>query len=232
LNRCTDYVGHYKVDAEQFNYFDNLDKTERAYEILFRKFIRRLSGKPKRVLDIGSGSGWTRELAHEQLFFVDLSQRNLSTLKPGSSGAVLADACCLPFKTASMNLVIASEIMEHLNSPDDAAKEILRVIEKGGRAIVSTPYKEKLRYTLCIHCNQVTPMNAHLHSFDKETLSSFFPDVKKRYFLFGSKILILLRVPRLLYNLPRFIWRFIDYPLIKLVDKAQHIIVVLEKQRF
>jgi SAM-dependent methyltransferase len=229
MNRCSDYVSHYKADAEQFDYFHNPDSTDEAYEILFRKFIGKLAGKPKKVLDVGSGSGWTRDLAPEQLFFVDLSQKNLLTLKPGSSGAVLADACHLPFKTGSLDLIIASEIMEHLNSPGDAAKEILRVLEKGGKAIVSTPYKEKLRYTLCIHCNQVTPMNAHLHSFDKEALLAFFPGVKKRYFLFGSKVLILLRAPRLFDRLPLLIWKLLDYPLLKLIDKAQHIVVVLEK---
>lgn len=202
MNRCTDYVSHYKADAEQFDYFHNPDATDRAYEIIFRKFIKKLAGKPRKVLDVGSGSGWTRDIAHEQLFFVDLSHKNLSILKSGSSGAVLADACYLPFKTGSLDLVIASEIMEHLNSPDYAAKEILRILENGGKAIVSTPYEEKLRYTLCVHCNQVTPMNAHLQSFNEEALLSLFPDVKKRYFLCGSKLLILLRVPRLFYKLP------------------------------
>lgn len=229
MNRCTDYLSHYKADAEEFDYFHNPDKADRAYETLFRKFIKKLAGKPTRVLDIGCGSGWTRDLNHEELFFVDLSLRNLLILKPGSSGTVVADACYLPFKTGSMDLVIASEIMEHLNSPDYAAKEILRVLENGGKAIVSTPYKEKLRYTLCIHCNHVTPMNAHLHSFDKDALLSFFPDVKKRHLLFGSKVLVLLRAPRLFYRLPLLIWKLFDYPLTKIVDKAQHIIVVLKK---
>jgi ubiquinone/menaquinone biosynthesis C-methylase UbiE len=181
------------------------------------------------VLDVGSGGGWTRELPHDHIFFVDLSHKNLLTLKPGSSGAILADACYLPFKTESLNLVIASEILEHLNSPETAADEILRVLRKGGKAIVSTPYKEKLRYALCIHCNQVTPINAHLRSFDKEALSSLFSNAKKKTYLFGSKILVLLRVPRLFYRLPFRMWRSIDYLLIKFSDKAQHVIVVLEK---
>ena len=229
MNRCTDYISHYKADAEQFDYFHNSDTTDHAYEVLFREFIRRLAGKPAKVLDVGSGGGWTRELPHDHIFFVDLSHKNLLTLKPGSSGAILADACYLPFKTESLNLVIASEILEHLNSPETAADEILRVLRKGGKAIVSTPYKEKLRYALCIHCNQVTPINAHLRSFDKEALSSLFSNAKKKTYLFGSKILVLLRVPRLFYRLPFRMWRSIDYLLIKFSDKAQHVIVVLEK---
>ena len=142
---------------------------------------------------------------------------------------ILADACHLPFRTESMNLIIASEIIEHLNSPASAAEEIWRVLEKGGKAIVSTPYKEKIRYALCVHCNQVTPMNAHLHSFDREKLTLLFPTARKRSYLFGSKLLVLFRAPRLFYKLPLLFWKLLDYPLIKLLDKAQHIIIVLEK---
>lgn len=229
MNRCADYISHYKADAEQFDYFNNPDRTDRAYEVLFRKFIRRLAGKPARMLDVGSGSGWTRDIPHDQVFFVDLSNKNLLALNSGSSGAVLADACCLPFKTKSLDFVVASEIMEHLNSPKTAADEILRVLEKGGKAIVSTPYKEKLRYALCIHCNKVTPMNAHLHSFDRENLSSLFPDVQKRTYLFGSKALVLLRMPRLFCGLPLWMWRLIDCLMVRFSDRAQHLIVVLEK---
>jgi ubiquinone/menaquinone biosynthesis C-methylase UbiE len=229
VNRCADYVAHYEADAEHFDYFNNPDETVHVYEILFRKFLKKLVGKPKTLLDLGSGSGWTRELPHQSIFFVDLSRKNLLALKVNSTGAILADACSLPFKTESLSVVIASEILEHLNSPESAAKEIVRVLEKGGKAIVSTPYKEKIRYALCIHCNQVTPMNAHLHSFDSNSLLSLFTAAKKKRFLFGSKLLVLLRAPRLFYRLPLMIWRLIDAPLTKLLDKAQHIVVVLEK---
>lgn len=230
MSHCTDYVSHYKADAELFDYFNNPDESNRAYEILFRKFVGRLAGKPTKLLDVGSGSGWTRRVPHDQIFFVDLSQKNLLTLKPNSSGAVLADACYLPFKTESVKLLIATEIMEHLNTPESAAREFLRVLEAGGKAIVSTPYKEKIRYALCIHCNRITPMNAHLHSFDKNTLLSLFPGVKKKCHLFGSKLLFVLRAPKLFRRLPLFAWRLIDFPLIRLSDKAQHMIVVLEKR--
>ena len=229
MNRCADYIAHYEADAEHFDYFNNPDETVHYYEILFRKFIRRVAGRSIAVLDIGSGSGWTKELTHEQIFFVDLARKNLLALKPNSTGAVLADACYLPFKTGSVESVIASEIVEHINYPESAAREILRVLRKGGKAIVSTPYKERIRYALCIHCNQVTPMNAHLHSFDKASLLSLFPNTRRKSYLFGSKVLVILRSTRLFYRLPIFFWRLVDRPLTSLLDKAQHIVIVVEK---
>ncbi|MFZ1082579.1 MAG: methyltransferase domain-containing protein [Candidatus Kryptoniota bacterium] len=229
MNYCTDYIDHYRIDAEEFDYFNNPSATERAYEKLFRKFISKLAGKQKNIVDIGSGGGWTFQIPHEQMFFVDLSAKNLDALKSASSVPILADAHCLPFKTGSLDFVIASEILEHLNHPEDAAAEIHRVLKRGGKSIISTPYKEKIRYALCIHCNRVTPMNAHLRSFDRKSLLSLFPSEKKNSYLFGSNILAILRVAKLFNKLPLWIWRLIDNPLIKLTDKAQHIVVVLEK---
>ena len=229
MNRCTDYINHYKIDSDEFDYFNNPSATDRAYEKLFRKFISKLAGKQKSALDIGSGGGWTFQIPHEKIFFVDLSVKNLNALKSASSVPVLADAQRLPFKTGSLGFVIASEILEHLNHPEDAAAEIHRVLKKGGKSIISTPYKEKIRYTLCIHCNQVPPMNAHLHSFDRQGLLSLFLSGEKSSYLFGSKLLAILGAARVFSKLPLWTWRFMDYPLIKLTDKAQHIVVVVQK---
>ena len=230
MNRCENHVEHYRNDAEEFDYFTNQDPTDKAYEKLFRKFLLHLTGKPRKVLDIGSGSGWTSFIPHDEILFVDLSAKNLRILKSDSSTPVLADAQHLPFKDGSQEFVIASEIMEHLNDPEMAAREIWRVLKPGGSAIISTPYKEKLRYTLCIHCNRVTPWNAHLHSFDKEGLLSLFPErSRKKAYIFGSKLLVLGRAPRLFMNLPLWLWRAFDLTLVKLTDKAQHLVILIQK---
>lgn len=200
-----------------------------AYEDLFHRFVVHLAGKQQTILDIGSGSGWSAAIPHDRICFVDLSQKNLSGLKSVSSFPVMADAAHLPFKDNSYEFIIASEILEHLNDPRAAAEEIWRILKPGGKAIVSTPYKEKIKYSLCIHCNKVTPMNAHLHSFDRSLLGSLFSSGQNRVYLFGSKLLVLMRIPRLLKSLPGWFWRILDYPLIRLTDKAQHIILIVQK---
>lgn len=230
MNSCSDYIDHYRKDAERFDYFAGQNSTNAAYEKLFRKFILRFAGSHDTVVDIGSGGGWASSIPHERIFFIDLSMKNLSSLKSGSSGPVMADAHILPFKDESVELLIASEIVEHLNDPELAAKEMWRVLKPGGRIIVSTPYKERIRYTLCIHCNEPTPWNAHLHSFDREKLFSFFPkNAHRRAYRFGSKILVVARAPRIFGRLPLWLWRFFDRPIVGLTDKAQHVVAVIEK---
>jgi SAM-dependent methyltransferase len=230
VTRCSNYVEHYRADAEHFDYFVNRDPADSAYERLFHKFVQILSGRPRNIVDIGSGGGWTATIPHENIFFVDLSKTNLAALKSERSGPVFADAHRLPFKNDSLDFVIASEIIEHLNDPAAAASEIWRVLKPGGRAVVSTPYKERIKYTLCVHCNKPTPWNAHLHSFDRAALLSLFPSqAKRRSYLFGSKILSIMRMPIVFRNLPLPVWRAFDSVLTRLVDKAQHVIVVIEK---
>ncbi len=62
MNRCKDYISHYEIDAEEFDYFENPSSADRAYEKLFRKFISKLAGGQKDIVDIGSGGGWTSQI--------------------------------------------------------------------------------------------------------------------------------------------------------------------------
>ena len=82
--------------------------------------------------------------------------------------AIAADSFHLPFTDGSFDCVIASEIIEHIVDPAKFIKELFRVVKKGGQLIITTPYKEKIIYYLCIHCNNKTPAHAHIHSFDEK----------------------------------------------------------------
>jgi SAM-dependent methyltransferase len=220
--RYRDYIEHYRMDGEVFDF-------EEEMEAPHRETIRRLKQsivsavqpiKGEHVLDVGCGSGWfLRELASsgfDTLYGVDISRRQyLKGKKKGKAQGtfVEGDAYDLPFGSESMNLVLMTEILEHLEEPRRAVNEAARVLKKGGRLLVTVPWKERIRYTLCIHCNRKTPVNAHLHSFDpafiEESLSSAGLQVVRVDSLL-SKALILLRVHMLLAFLPGAIWRMVD----------------------
>jgi SAM-dependent methyltransferase len=57
---------------------------------------------------------------------------------------VVADAACLPVASASVDAVLATELMEHLPCPDAFLAEVARVLRSGGTAIVSVPFLEPL----------------------------------------------------------------------------------------
>ena len=59
-----------------------------------------------------------------------------------------ADATNLQFKDADFEMVIANHILEHIPEDTTAIKEMYRVLQPGGVAILQVPYSEKLTATI------------------------------------------------------------------------------------
>jgi ubiquinone/menaquinone biosynthesis C-methylase UbiE len=133
---------------------------------------------------------------------------------------------------ARSRLLIASEIIEHVYDPEAFVKELTRVLKKGGQLIITTPYKEKLQYSLCIHCNKPTPLHAHIHSFDEKVLTSFFRDIEKQkleWETFGNKILIFTRTWVILRFFPFIIWKLKDKAANFFYNIPAHIMIKLTR---
>jgi ubiquinone/menaquinone biosynthesis C-methylase UbiE len=238
---CADHITHYRLDAELFDYFDEGTGATRDFSRRLRDYVLSLcSMKPgSRVLDLGSGSGWVaRQLAAKggKVVSVDLSQRNLEKTKltVGQAGAdfVLADAYHLPFRKGSFDVVVASEVLEHLNSPAACLQEFERILARQGKVIASTPYKEKIQYYLCIHCNMKTPANAHLHSFDEHSLGSLFQSQnfqRIRFQKFGNKAFLFARIYYLLRFLPFGAWKVLDYIVNMIFPPPVYIAAIAER---
>ena len=106
-----------------------------------------------RILDAGCGTG--RHLCEAYRFNgvsvvgVDLKWEDLRkaryTLfmmdgsKGGSWAVSMADATRLPFKDEAFDVVICSEVLEHIADSTTAAAELVRVLKKGRDLVVSVP---------------------------------------------------------------------------------------------
>lgn len=216
-----DYIDHYRKDAKEYDYFavrDNeTEHTDRRVREYIASYITAGNG---RILDTGCGKAWVSELFCPKGYTVvsmDISVENTSrALKKfpfPNHAAVVGDAYALPFKENSFDYIIASEVIEHVVNPGIFIQKLFRVLKPGGILLITTPYKEKLAWSLCIHCNRPTPFNAHLHSFDEHKLQSLYSgkDLKKfEYRTFGNKILIHLRMHHILKYLNFRIWKAID----------------------
>lgn len=235
-----DYLTHYKTDAEEFDYFEKrIGAAEHEERRVREVIISQVPKNVKTVLDIGCGSGWVAKeffQRNKKVISLDISKSNPQKVKqlyPSQSHfQVVADSFKLPFEPNSIDCVIASEIIEHVVDPKSFLKELLRVVSEDGRLIISTPYKEKIRYVLCIHCNKKTPVNAHLHSFDEDSLSKLYKenDLKKfSSIIFGNKALIFLRTHVLLKFLPLSLWLAVDWLANKIYNKPLHIVSIYQK---
>ena len=216
-----DYSTHYSKDAEEFDYFQKKPGGTAHSERRVREYITgMLKGRAGLILDVGCGNAWVANVFCKKGFKVvslDLSHLNvkkaLEKINHENHLGIVADAFSLPFTENSLDYVVASEVIEHVTDPVKFAEGLFRVIKPGGSLIITTPYKEKIVYTLCVHCNRMTPLHAHLHSFDKNKLQHLIADQNLydlRTFRFGNKVLIHLRTHVLLKYLPFILWRIID----------------------
>lgn len=112
------------------------------------------SPEGKWVLDFGAGAGrhayWAfsrganviavdlsmDELCQAPAYFEALSQEQASS---GIGVAIQASGLALPFDAESFDIVIASEVFEHIQYDQDALEEIARVVKPGGVLVVSVP---------------------------------------------------------------------------------------------
>jgi SAM-dependent methyltransferase len=117
-----------------------------------------------RILDIGCGSGRHVGAAYglERAIVIGVDP-NLKDLKAavsrlefhdrlGAHGGgrwrlSAADATALPFENAGFDLVICSEVLEHIDNHQHAMAEMVRVLRPGGHLVVSVP--RRWPETLC-----------------------------------------------------------------------------------
>jgi SAM-dependent methyltransferase len=94
------------------------------------KFLRRYATN-KRTLDIGSGGS-----SYERFFPNRLTVDIDSERKP----EIVADAHSMPFSDEEFEVVLCTEVLEHVLDPFKVEKEIRRVTKQGGILILSTRF--------------------------------------------------------------------------------------------
>ena len=90
-------------------------------------------GGPVRILDLGSGASPYREWIGPGAHYVRCDA------DPASHPDVVARAERLPFAEGVFDAVIATQVLELVESPREVAREIARVLAPGGTACVTTP---------------------------------------------------------------------------------------------
>lgn len=231
------YIDHYKKDAEEFDYFeDRIGATEDDERRVHQFILSRINKSAGSVLDVGSGSAWVAAHFNNSDIHVvslDISDKNVKQAREIVNNShhtpIVGDSFNLPFIDSKFDIVIASEVIEHVFDPENFVKELLRVVKPTGKLIITTPYKEKLRYYLCVHCNQKTPVHAHIHSFDEKKLISY-SNQKSNWITFGNKFLIFLRTYVILKYLPFSLWKIIDRIFNRIAKMPVHILVEYYKK--
>lgn len=136
---------------------------------LFLKYARK-----KKTIDLGSadhiktetGRKILKELKKEtkELTLLDNNKKGIQTLKKLGYKTICANV--ENFKTKrKYEIILAGDIIEHLQNPGDFLKTCYKILEKDGKIIIITPNKQSIQYYL-----KPIKYKEHLIWFDKNTL--------------------------------------------------------------
>ncbi|MER6992016.1 methyltransferase domain-containing protein [Saccharopolyspora hirsuta] len=140
----------------------------------------------QRVLDLGCGAGRhafelyrrgadviafdqdVAELENVAAMFAAMKAEN-QVPDGANAQTVSGDALDLPFPDGHFDVVIASEIMEHIPEDEKAMREMVRVVKPGGRVVVTVPraWPEKICWALSDEYHQVEGGHVRIYSADE-----------------------------------------------------------------
>jgi len=143
--------------------------------------LKLIPPKVTSILDVGCGDGRiTNRLAgkYPRVVGVDISEAALQHVK---TEKVKASAESLPFSDRSFDLVLATELLEHLPKAIyyKAIAEMKRVAKEW--IVISVPWKEQLSIAQarCVRCGAIFHVNYHYRNFDSLSLKRMFcPEFK------------------------------------------------------
>jgi SAM-dependent methyltransferase len=111
--------------------------------LFFELVAPLLPASGARVLDVGCGTGITlREFPRPARLLCgsDLSPEALAfSRRRGIECLVRADVTALPFAGGAFDLVLALDVVEHVDADDQAVREMTRICRPGGHILIHVP---------------------------------------------------------------------------------------------
>ncbi|MEM2506690.1 MAG: class I SAM-dependent methyltransferase [Nitrososphaeria archaeon] len=175
-----------------YNCCDNEKRYTHPNPIIKRYHIRRLMtviGELKRIikadgskifLDVGCGDGTYLFLLrrdYDLLIGLDISLQNLKMAKKKMKNMdseviefILADARYIPFVSSSIDVVLCSEVLEHIAAPEEVLNELFRVFRQ--TLLITIPVLSALRAVakiICYNCriNRLEKCIGHINMHNR-----------------------------------------------------------------
>jgi SAM-dependent methyltransferase len=126
------------------------------------------------VLDAGSRDGYySLQLVEyfDSVTSLDLSKPNVQHERVT---CVAGDLTKLSYPDQSFDVVLCSEVLEHIPALEKAVSEIKRVTRHA--IVIGVPYKQDIRIgrATCAKCGNVSPPWGHVNAFDEARIAELF----------------------------------------------------------
>jgi SAM-dependent methyltransferase len=155
-----------------------------------RRLVRVIGPVDNSIVDIGVGEGYVGRrltLGGATFIGVDIQRGKLDAARAGNQSlkAIIADAGMLPIRDRAAEVVVCTEMLEHLTRPHDAVDELARVVRT--RCVISTPWEPYFRIGNLARMKYVKAIGnypEHVQWFSprslRRLLSRSFTDVRVR----------------------------------------------------
>lgn len=164
--------------------------------------------KPKNILDVGCASGWMLSKISEkypkaQCVGIDVYKKAIEYGQKlyKNLRLISVDAHKLPFKDKFFDLVICTELLEHVENPQKVLSEIKRVLAPNGIAIVemdSGNFLFQIVWYWWTNIRHGVWRDSHIHTFNTKILENMIKDsgfviTQKKVFNVTMAVVFLLR---------------------------------------
>jgi 2-polyprenyl-3-methyl-5-hydroxy-6-metoxy-1,4-benzoquinol methylase len=176
FSKMDDYIRNYEQISSC--HVNHMQKTGRnpfmdeafwlASEEQTRKLISEFSKSGEKILDVGIGLGrlleWFPDLDR---YGMDISTSYLPIAKKKGINVCLSKIEDMPYKRDFFDVVVCTDVLEHVFDLYLAVKSLVEVLKPGGHLIVRVPYKEDLSFYLSAQ----NPYEfVHVRSFDDSSV--------------------------------------------------------------
>ena len=166
-----------RLRHEEYYGFNN--KVQFVFNRLRIKHIVKICGDliHSRVLDVGIGDGFLAEWLHTQeLWGIDISAKRCRRARERLPGAhiLVGDVQALSFSDNAFDVVICADALEHMDRPEKAISEMMRVVRPGGSVIVSVPNEAGFIITKVVTLQKQLKNPDHIHNISYRFLTHHF----------------------------------------------------------
>jgi len=179
--------------------YDSLVPLQRYWQRRRYAVITKLAAGARRFLDVGCGS--SRIIGSGRLVGLDIVLGKLRYARRYGNPLVHGSIFELPFKDASFDCVICSEVIEHVPADEKVFSELERVLEPGGRLILGTPDYDRWRWRAMEWVyGKVSPggyADEHITHYSRENLAAYLTardmTIESVHYVGGSEMIFSLR---------------------------------------
>ncbi len=161
------------MKRDQIENMANLEETHWWFQERRAIIARAIKGTPpSQALDIGAGAGGNTavlEAAGWRATALEFSDAGVELAQARGLDVVQGDAREIPFPDDYFGLVVAYDVLEHIEEDDKVVAEIARVVRPSGRVLIAVPADPKL---WSAHDDAV----GHVRRYTRDQLVALFDD--------------------------------------------------------